>query len=677
MAAQRARIQAEYAISAGICLFLIALVWAVFGQTLEHTFLNYDDDDYVYANPNITRGLTPSALRWAFTHVHDDNWHPLTTLSHMLDCQLYGLHPWGHHLTNVLWHAAAAIFLFLALRNLTGTLWRSASVAVLFAIHPLRAESVAWISERKDVLSGVFFMLTLWAYGRYAQSQRKPLRKYLTVLVLFALGLMCKPTLVTLPFVLLLLDYWPLRRLPRASPDETVFADWRQLILEKMPFFVLTAASCVATLLAQQTVFETSFKPDLAQRISNAVVSYVAYLGKTIYPVHLAVLYPYHANRPGSGEAILAFLLVLVITLLFFLWRKTYPFLIMGWFWFLGMLVPMIGLVQVGLQSRADRYTYLPQIGLCIVATWGAAELFGRWRHGRALAAITALLMVTTLGARTYNEIWYWQNSETLWKHAIENTSQNSVAQNSLGTVLLEKGDLEQAVRHYEEALKVEPDSALIHSDLGKALEREGRIDEALFEFRRALQLSPNSADSFYDLGNISMDKGQSEQAISYYERVIQIKPDFAGVYNNLGNAHLRLGQLDEAIANYRKAVALRPDLPDAQYNLGNALSNKGDFDEAIACYEASLQIRPNSARVHNSLGVALAAVGRTDEALEHLEYSLRLDSNKPETHRNMAHVLAQLGRRDEAITQLTETLRLRPADPETMQELRELEGKQ
>ncbi|MGH8092581.1 MAG: tetratricopeptide repeat protein [Chthoniobacterales bacterium] len=674
-AAPRSRIQTEYAISAGICVFLVAIVWAVFGQTLEYTFLNYDDDDYVYANPNITRGLTSGGLRWAFTHVHANNWHPLTTLSHMLDCQLYGLQPWGPHLSNVLLHAAAAILLFLVLRNLTGTLWRSAFVAVLFAIHPLRAESVAWISERKDVLSGVFFMLTLWSYGRYARSERHSSGRYLTVLVFFALGLMCKPTLVTLPFVLLLLDYWPLQRLPTAGPHKTFFNASRQLILEKVPFFVLTAASCVVTILAQEQALERSFKPDFGQRIGNAVVSYAAYLGETIYPMHLAVLYPYHPGYPGVGKALLAFLLLLAITVLFFAWRKRYPYLFVGWLWFLGMLVPMIGIVQVGLQSRADRYTYLPQIGLCIAATWGAAELFGKWRHGRAVSAVTALLLVTTLGARTYDETSYWRNSETLWNHAIENTSGNPVAQTSLGTVLLKKGDMGQAARHYQEALKLEPDSVLIHSDLGKAFEREGRIDEAMAEFQKALQLKPDYADGFYDLGNACMDKGQIEQAISYYERAVQIKPELAGAYNNLGNARLRLGQLDEAIANYRKAIALRPDLPDPRYNLGNALSREGNLDEAIASYEAALRIRPKSAIAHNRLGVALAAAGRTGEALEHLEESLRLDSNNPETHRNLANVLARLGRRDEAVTQLTEALRLRPGDTETMEQLHELEG--
>jgi tetratricopeptide (TPR) repeat protein len=681
--ARRVRVQNESAISAGICIFLGAIVWAVFGQTLAHAFLNYDDDEYVYANPNISRGLTVSGLRRAFTHVHADNWHPLTTLSHMLDAQLYGLQPWGHHLTNVFLHAAAAVLLFLALRRLTGALtgpgiiWRCALAATLFAIHPLRAESVAWISERKDVLSGVFFMLTLWSYAGYARAADRSLVRYLTTLVLFALGLMCKPTLVTLPFLLLLLDYWPLRRFPSAKTGGTLVATCSQLILEKIPFLVLTAGSCVATILAQQKVFETSFKPDLAERIGNAAVSYAAYLGETFCPIHLAVLYPYRVGAPGIGAVLLAFLFLLALTCLTFVLRQRYPFLLIGWFWFLGMLVPMIGLVQVGLQSRADRYTYLPQIGLCVALAWGAGELSGRWRHGRAAAAIGALLLVTTLGVCAYRETSHWQNSETLWSHAIANTSANSVAQNSLGTVLLEKGDLAGAASHFQEALRLEPLSAVIHTNLGKTFEREGRLDEASFEFQKALQLKPYDADAFYGLGNVALDKGEIEPAISSYERAIQLKPDFAGVYNNLAIARLRLGQLDEAIVNYRQAIALRPDLPDPHYNLGNALVRKGDLVQAIASYEASLRLRPDSATVHNALGLALAEVGKTDEALEHLQVSLRLDSNKPETHLNMARLMARLGRRDEAVIQLTEVLRLRPGNTEAMRELRELQGAQ
>ncbi len=665
----------ESAISAAICLCLVATVCAVFGQTLGHAFLNYDDDEYVYANPNITRGLTATSLRWAFTHVHADNWHPLTTLSHMLDCQLYGLQPWGHHLTNVLLHAAAAVLLFLALRSLSGALWRSALAAALFAIHPLRAESVAWISERKDVLSGVFFMLTLWSYARYARGARKSIPKYLTTLVLFALGLLCKPTLVTLPFVLLLLDYWPLRRFSATGTEATSATPWRQLIIEKIPFFFLTAVSCVATILAQQKVFETSFAPTRAQCVGNAIVSYATYLGETIWPAHLAILYPYRPDEPGVGAVLLAFFLLSGLTCLGFVLRKSYPFLLVGWLWFLGMLVPMIGLVQVGLQSHADRYTYLPQIGLCIALAWGARELSVRWRRGRTAAVVVVLFLVTTLGVCAYRETAHWQDSVALWSHAIENTSANAVAENSLGRALLEKGELSQAVSHFQEALKVEPLSVATHTNLGKAFEREGRTDEALFEFQRALDLNPDDPDAFFDLGNVAMDKGQIQEATSYYERALQLKPDFAGVYNNLAIAQLRLGELDAAIASYRHAVALRPDLPDPPYNLGNALTRNGNLDEAIASYETSLQLRPDSATVQNALSFALLEAGKTDEALEHLQLSLRLDPNKPETHFNLAHLMARLGRKDDAVTELTKVLRLRPGNTEAMRQLRELQG--
>lgn len=668
-ATPRTRMQSENAAKWMVCIFLFALVCVVFGRTRQYQFLNYDDDDYVYANPHLTGGLTAGGLRWAFTHVHAHNWHPLTTLSHMLDCQLFGLNPWGHHLTNVLLHAAAAVLLFLTLRSLTANLWRSAFVAAVFAIHPLRAESVAWISERKDVLSGVFFMLTLWTYGRYARSTVRSLGNYFAALLFFAFGLMGKPTLVTLPFVLLLLDYWPLRRIRSAK----FFGAWRYLLFEKAPFFVLTAISCVVTFGVQQKAAENGLKPEFLQRIGNALLSYAAYLRETVDPRHLAVFYPYHVDDLGIGQPVGALALLLAVTGLFFIVRRTYPFLLVGWLWFLGMLVPMIGLVQVGLQSRADRYTYLPQIGLAIAATWTASEFFGKLRHGSAALAVTALLILGPLVALSSAELSHWRNSETLWNHAIENTSRNPVAQNSLGRVLLEKGELEQAAIHFQEALKFEPESAVIHSNLGKTLQRQQRIGEAAIEFETALQLKPDYAEGFYDLGNICMDAGQAEQAIRYYERAVELKPDLAGVYNNLGNAFRRLGHRDEAIANYRKAIRLRPDMPDPQYNLGNALSAAGNLEEAIACYETSLRLRPNSVAVLNSLGTALATSGKTAEALDHLQAALRLDPNNPETRRNLAHVLALLGRRGEALIQLEEALRIKPGDAETEQELQQL----
>jgi protein O-mannosyl-transferase len=452
----------ERLITAIVCMLLAAIVWIVFGQTLRHEFVNLDDFEYVYENPRIMNGLTLEGIGWAFTHVHAANWHPLTTISHMLDCHLYGLQPWGHHLTSVLLHAAAAIFLFLALRQLTGAHWPSAFVAAVFAIHPLRVESVAWVAERKDVLSGVFFMLTLWAYARYARSNRPSSGRYMMAPVFFALGLMCKPTLVTLPFVLLLLDYWPLRRFTLQSPSSKPSRStrnhsggWRgespfhggplppkpiqYLLIEKIPFFVLSAASCVATLLAQEKTMSTLRQLTFGDRVGNAMVSYVAYLGQMIWPAGLSVFYPYPEAGLTITQPILAFLVLLIISVAFFTWRGKYRFLLIGWLWFLGMLVPMIGLVRVGNQTRADRYTYLGQIGLYFLLTWGAMELFAKWRNGRQVLIAIALLIVTGLMADSYFQTSFWRDSETLWNRALANTSNNHIAQNNLGNALMKK----------------------------------------------------------------------------------------------------------------------------------------------------------------------------------------------------------------------------------------------
>src|ERR1700730_3342549 len=432
----------ERVVTGVVSVLLAAIVWIVFGQTLRHEFVNFDDDQYVYENPRITNGLTLDGIQWAFTHVHADNWHPLTTISHMLDCQLYGLQPWGHHMTNVLLHAAAGIFLFLALWQLTGAHWPSAFVAAVFAIHPLRVESVAWVSERKDVLSGVFFMLTLWAYARYARGKGSPSFWYITVVVLFALGLMCKPTLVTLPFVLLLLDYWPLdRSQPSSSHDRGITRyTWPWLVIEKLPLFVLSAASCLATLLAQQAALDASLKPPLMERFGNALLSYVTYLAQTIWPARLAVLYPYPEGTLNVPEVILALLLLLIVSIGFFLWRRKYPFLLTGWLWYLGMLVPMIGIVQVGSQVRADRYTYLPQIGLYLLVAWGAMELFHQWRRSRVILAGAGLLIITALITRSYFQTSYWRDTETLWKHATATTSNNYIATTNLAEALFQSG---------------------------------------------------------------------------------------------------------------------------------------------------------------------------------------------------------------------------------------------
>lgn len=663
-----------------VCILLAGIVWIAFGQTLHHEFVNYDDGSYVYANPKIMNGLTPGNVVWAFTHVHAANWHPLTTISHMLDCQFYGLQPWGHHFSNSLLHAAAVILLFLALWQLTNNLWASAFAATLFAIHPLRAESVAWVAERKDVLSGVFFMLTLLAYARYARSDRFSPGRYAIVLVLFALGLMCKPTLVTVPFVLLLLDYWPLGRVSGPPARRSLGAGgWsavRAVIVEKIPFFVLSAASCVATVLAQKEALAPAREVPFQERIANAVVAYAEYVVKMVYPANLAVLYPYPKGGPSIAEVVLALLLLLIVSVVLFRWRKTYPFALTGWLWFLGMLVPMLGIVQVGSQPMADRYTYLPQIGLYILVTWGALELFKNWQHKREVLTAAAVLIVGALITRSYFQTAYWRDSETLWRHTVDVTHDNYIAQNNLAGALLEKGDLNGAIAHYKEAFEIQPDVAQIQSNLGNALVRAGEVEEAIAHLQKALQIDPGYAEAYNFFGNALMKKGQAAEAVRYYEKAVELDTSYADAHNNLAVAFLRNGEFEQAIAHYKQAVAIKPGSAEMQFNLGNALARKGDWAGAIACYEAALSTEHDpvkAAKVRNNLGGALERIGKSDEAFEQFTKAVQSNESYPEAHCNLARMLAQQGRRDEAVAHLKEALRLRPGYEQAKQQLREL----
>ncbi len=565
-----------------ICLLLGAIVLIVFGQTLRHEFVNYDDQEYVYENPRITNGLTLEGIQWAFTHVHAGNWHPLTTISHMLDCQLYGLQPWGHHMTNVLLHAAAAIFLFLALRKLTGAQWPSAFVAAVFAIHPLRVESVAWIAERKDVLSGVFFMLTMWAYANHARSTRFSPGRYAMTVVLFALGLMCKPTLVTLPFVLLLLDYWPLQRLtvrsstvkirrtardhPASHRGENLFGGTQlpkksvgDLLIEKIPFFALSAASCVATLLAQEKAVITMRQLAFGERLANAVVSYVTYLGQMIWPAGLAVVYPFPQGGWNLIQTILALLVLLTISVVFFLWRGKFPFLLAGWLWFLGVLVPMIGLVQVGMQTRADRYTYLSQIGLYLLMTWGVMELLLKWRRGREVSIAIAVLVGTGLMADAYVQTSFWRDSETMWNQTLANTSNNYVAHTHLADALIQRERLDEAIAHLRQALAVS-DYPTAHYNLGCALAKKGNWADAIASFQAAIRVRPNYSQAHSNLA-VSLSKlGRSDEALAEFEEALRLDQNYRDAHYNLAILMFQLGRRDEAVAHFREALRLKPD---------------------------------------------------------------------------------------------------------------------
>jgi tetratricopeptide (TPR) repeat protein len=649
----------------GVCVFLATIIWAVFGRTLHYGFVNYDDDLYVYENPEVARGLTSNGILWAFTHVYAANWHPLTWMSLMLDGQFHGLNAGGYHLTNILLHTLAAILLLLVLRQMTGSLWRSAFVAAVFAIHPLRVESVAWVAERKDVLSGVFFMLTLGAYVHYARRSWSAGR-YGLVVLLFALGLMSKPMLVTLPFVLLLLDWWPLNRMRADAARQPVFRldGWlipRRVILEKLPLLGLVAASCAATLFAQTEAVESLEDVSMPLRVANALVSCVAYIGGMFWPSRLAIFYPFPPKVELMREMIPAAILLLFISGGVFVLRKTRPYLLVGWLWYLVMLVPVIGILQVGSQARADRYTYLPQIGLYVLVAWSAAELCAGWRHRRVLLGGCSMAILAALIFCARAQTSYWRSSESLWTHALACTTSNVFAENNLGAELLQKGAVDEAIAHLQKASQINPDDALACYNLGNALLRKGNVDEAIAHYQKALQINPDYAHAHYSLGNALFKKGNVGEAISHYQKALQINPDYADAENNLGNALRQKGSVDEAISYYQKALQTNPDSAQAHNNLGIALFQKGGADEAIAHFQKALEIDPDNAEGHYNLGCALLQKGKVDEAIAHLQRAVQINPGYAQAHNNLANALLQKGRVDEAIAHYQKTLQISP----------------
>lgn len=597
----------------GVGLFLFVIVFLVYGRALRFPFVNFDDDRYVYENSVVTRGLTSDGVASAFSTHGTDNWIPLTTLSHLLDCQLYGLKAGGHHLTNILLHAASALLLFLALLRMTCALWRCALVAALFAIHPLGVESVAWISERKDVLSGFFFMLTLLAYAGYAHNP-KSWAQYIASLFFAALGLMSKPMLVTLPFVLLLLDYWPLNRF--ASPASIS----KRLILEKIPFLMLSATACLMTYSLQQSAGAVNALATipLPLRIENALVSYARYIAKLLWPENLSVLYPLPGHWPMT-LVIFSTMLLLVLFVGVFVFRKKYPFVFTGWCWLVGMLVPAVGLIQVGSQAMADRYVYLPQIGFYIAVVWLVAEL--TIRLSQRLVVLTGLCLLVFLGLmyRTSVQVSYWADSENLWRHALASSSDEEWAQsglcyamahNNLGSALLQKGEVDGAIAQFKDALAVDPNDAAACYNLGNALLQNGKADEAIAQFKAAVKLDPKNAMAHYNLGNALLQVGQMEAASSQLQQALKLGLADGNTFFNLGNGFLQAGRVDEAISWYQQALAMDSNNAAVHGNLANALLREGRVDEAIAQYEAALKIQPDNAMFQNNLariGWALA----------------------------------------------------------------------
>ncbi len=652
-----------------VCGFLLLAVVAVFGRTAGYDFVNVDDDEAVSENSHVQRGLTREGIVWALTTYYTTSWHPLTWLSHMLDCKLYGLKPGGHHLTNVLLHAMAAVLLFLALRRMTGALWPSAWVAAVFAIHPLRVESVAWVTERKDVLSGLLLMLTLWFYARYAERPAS-WGRYLLVVASAALALTAKPMLVTLPFMLLLLDYWPLGRLgPGREGSEEAGASprrpWRRfvrLVVEKIPFFVLAAAVCALTLAAQRGVVKPLAQMPVLWRLANAAVAYVAYVGRMFYPVGLALLHPAPKTAPPAWETVAAVAVLLAITMAAFGARRKCPYVLVGWLWYLGTLVPVLGLVQVGREGMADRFTYVTQIGLSIAFAWGAAQVAGSSRDRRWGVAAVGALVVAGLMVCAWRQTRYWRDSEALWSRTLACIpAQEPIAHNNLGNVLAARGEVDAAIDHYRRALEIDPGYLEAHNNLGSALAGRGQFDAAIVEYRRALDIDPDYLMAHNNLGNALAALGQSEAAIDEFRKAVKLNSNYAMVYNNLGIVLARQGQLDEAIAEYRKALKLAPDDAHFHNNLGSALAGRGRVDEAILHYRKALEHKPGYAEAHYNLAGALAGQGQFDEAIVHYRSAVEISPGDADAQCNLGGALAGRGQFDEAIVHCRKAVEIKP----------------
>jgi tetratricopeptide (TPR) repeat protein len=678
-----------------IGVLLTAVTLASFWPVFSNDFINFDDPEYVLENPQVRTGLSWDNVNWAFRAHHASNWHPLTWLSHMLDVELFGLRPVGHHAINLLFHILNTVLLFLLLHWITGGLWRSALVAALFGLHPLHVESVAWVAERKDVLSTFFFMVTLAAYAAYAKQSVSPATTdptenppaaaikptlpkftfYLLALVFFACGLMSKPMLVTLPCVLLLLDFWPLQRLRLFSDQKIQFKTAVPLLVEKAPFFVLSAIACAVTMSAQTGAVAPAGLP-LASRAANAVLSYFRYLEKVVWPTKLAIFYPHPATvRPDLSEWItwevgLALLVLVVVTVASVRSLRSRPYLAVGWFWYLGMLVPVIGLVQVGAQAMADRYTYVPVIGLFVALIWSAAEWVPRTQRPVPAMATAAVVLLGTLGWLTWKQAQRWKSSLTVFAHALAVTRDNATAHFNYGAALEASGDWQNALNHYRKSLQADPFRADAHYNIGHALTREGNIDGAAAEYRAALNLKPDYADAHHNLATVLHGAGQLEQAAIHYRRALELNPIQPRGYRNFGKLLVDQGKYAEAIEVYSQALKLQPQSAESEAGLGLAMLLGGRTPEAIPHLQAAATLRPDNVEALLNLANALFETGREAEARHHIVQALRLEPGLVQKTLQAGEALARQGDTTSALARFIQAVRLAPDNPDAQRSL-------
>jgi tetratricopeptide (TPR) repeat protein len=646
-----------------ICLALAAVTLAAYAPALRCDFLTFDDQAYVTENRHVMTGLTWQSIAWAFRNVTAGNWHPLTMLSHILDCQIYGLRPWGHHLTNVLLHVANTVILFLLLARMTAALWRPACVAALFALHPAHVESVAWVAERKDVLCAFFWLLAILAYARDAEGQKRGIY-YAGALLFFLLALLAKPMAVTLPCVLLLLDFWPLRRMASTS--------WRHLVAEKLPFFALTALWCPITIWAQRQGHSMASVRELpmAERIGHALISYLNYIRVLAFPRHLAVYYPYPNHEPVALAVVAGAVLALVTGLAVAAVGRR-PYLLVGWLWFLGMLVPVIGLVQAGGQGWADRYLYLPSIGLFVIVVWAGAEAAARFPAVKyfAPAALAALAVATVV------ELRYWKDTRTLFSRAMEVTQDNYMAMTLVGSMEADRGDLDGAIKLYRDALRCLPNYPEGHFFYARALERKGQTAPAIAEYTKALQLRPafdqahlmlglllarqknydeavahfqaalksnsDSASAQNDWGRVLQTQGRWQESIGHYQEALRLDPALAEAHNNLGIDYLQTGRLADGAGELRMALKLNPGNVETRFNLAQALNQQRQWADAAQLLKPLALAQPANPNSQYQYGLALENLGQTRDAMSHYAAALLQNPDFPDALNALAWIIA------------------------------------
>jgi Tfp pilus assembly protein PilF len=670
-----------------ICLVLALVTFAVYWPVTQHEFIVFDDQQYVTDNTHVQAGLTWPGVVWAVTNIEAANWHPLTWLSHMTDCELFGLYPGGHHLTNVLFHIANALLLFVWLNELTGARWRSAFVAALFAWHPLHVESVAWVAERKDVLSTFFWLLTLMAYTRFAQKSEVRSQKseagspsinhqlltinYLLALFFFACGLMSKPMVVTLPFVLLLLDFWPLHRIQISNFKFQIVL---RLVIEKIPFFALAAAGSAVTYLVQKNGGALSSFATLppSERVANALVSYVRYISKTLWPADLVIIYPHPGHWPIL--AVIGTVLVLAAWTGLFVWRmRSNPYLIVGWLWFLGTLVPTIGLVQVGSQSIADRYTYIPGIGLFILIVWGANDLFNLWPERRKFLSLAGSVALAGCLAVTSLQLIHWQNSKSLFLHAIEASTDNFVAYFCLAQAFKESGQKAEALALLRESVKIQNHYPASQFALAKALLDSGQPAEAFTHFEATVKMLPHTPDLRYTVGTFLLQNDRPEDAIRHFTAAIADQPIYPEAHNALGWAYLRESKFDLAIPQFTDALRQKPGFAEAHHNLAFTLTKQNKPAEALPHFAAAAELEPANAEYRFSYGLCLLDNQKPAEAAVQFAKELELTPNETKAHYRLAQALQQQGKFADAVPHYREALRLTPDFPEAKSVLDEI----